>query len=137
MPRDGIGTTPVVPRTTSAELSLINDTDFLDELEQHEPRANAPALEGPAPFDDGYDGFEAGLPLDDGALQAGVPHHERAPIANPYDDEPMDEPAGAGKRIPWIAAALVLIACLTAGAATAVIFHDRLPAISAVLPASR
>ena len=129
-----------MPRTTSAELSLINDADFLDELEQfeqHEPRANAPALEAPAPFDDGYDGFETGFPIDDGALQAGVPHHERAPIANPYD-EPMDEPAVGAKRIPWMAAALVLIACLTAGAATAaVIFHDRLPAISAVLPASR
>ncbi len=134
-----------MPRTASAELSLINGADFLDELEQfgqHDARANEPALEPPPQCEDGYGGLEAGLPIDASAPQV-VPYDEGAPTGNPYDepyleDRALSGSASAEQRIPFIAVALVLIGCLTAGAATAaVIFHDRLPAISAVASASR
>ena len=82
-----------MPRTTSAELSLINDADFLDELEQvgqHDARANEPALEPPPQNQDGYGGLEAGLPIDASAPPVG-PYDEGAPTGNPYDEPYLDD----------------------------------------------
>ena len=47
--------------TTSAELSLINDTEFLEELEQFDGRAQrtpAPSLEPGPIYQDGYEALE-------------------------------------------------------------------------------
>jgi hypothetical protein len=68
-----------------------------------------------------------------------VPHHERAPIGEPYEP-PVEQSASAETHIPFMAVALVLVlvACLTAGAATAAfVFHDRVTQITALRPATR
>ena len=116
--------------TTAVELSLINDTEFVEELEQFQQLNNNA---------DGFADLENGLSMDAGALQAAVPHHERPPIGSPYDADETDGPSlPAENRIPFILGVFVLIACLTAGAATAAaLFHDRLAQITAVPPASR
>ncbi len=125
--------------TTAAELSLINHTESLEELQQFD-QPGEQVLGALAPsrntYDDGYDALESGLPM-------------HTLTTEPHEFVPVDEPYGAGsvgvevaeppqRHIPFGAAALVLAACLTAGAMTAaVVFHDRLPQISALLPATR
>ena len=64
-------------------------------------------------------------------------HQHQEPIALACDEEPI-APQPPGRNIPFAAAALVIVACLTAGAATAAfVFHDRLTAVTAALTASR
>lgn len=126
--------------TTSAELSLINDTEFLEELEQFEPpsrQAPDPSFDSPRAYDQGYDSLERGLPMDPGAPVIAAPHYDpEPPTEDPYNEPAA--PARAKRDIPFIAAALVIIACLAAGAATAVfVFNDRVTKISATQPASR
>lgn len=127
--------------TTSAELSLINDTEFLEELEQFDGGAGHPpdpSLEPPPTYDDAFDSLESGLAMDPGAPLNSAPHYDREPpIADPYND-PAAPPEAPGRTIPFMAAALVIVACLTAGAATAAfVFHDRLTSITGTRPASR
>ncbi len=60
-----------------------------------------------------------------------------APITDSYP-LPANPPSAAESSIPLIAAALVLAACLSAGAATAAyVFHDQLTHITARLSANR
>jgi hypothetical protein len=125
--------------TASAELSLINDGEFLEELEGCDP-LNEPGTDGLLQsrpmYDDAFDALESGLPMTAGAPQMTEPLQPQRPIADSYDDEPLAPPPG--RNIPFVAAALVIAACLTAGAATAaVVFHDRLSAITASPTASR
>ena len=134
---------------TAAEASLINDTEFLEELErcEHVPVSGLAPLTTCADAFDVFDvleiglpmsaatsrrdALESGLPTDGCAREAAAPHHERAPIDEPFET-PTREPAPAEKPIPFLTAALVLAACLTVGAATAaLVFHDRLTQISA------
>jgi hypothetical protein len=125
--------------TKSAELSLINDTEFLGELQKFEPEKPPtpdPSLDPQPIYADAFDSLESGLPIDAGAPEIVTPYSEQQPEANPYDDPAP--PARAERDIPMVAAALVIIACLAAGAATAVfVFNDRVATISATLPASR
>ena len=60
------------------------------------------------------------------------------PNTNPYD-EPIEGLRGpAEKPVPFVAVALILAVCLTAGAATAaLIFQDQLTRITATRAASR
>ena len=126
---------------TAAELSLINDTEFLEELEQFDPtnaRTPDPSIDPHPLFDDAYDALEGGLPIDPKAPANTAPHYEREqPTVDPYNDpaspgEPVD------RHISMTAAALVIAACLTAGAASAAyVFHARLPWVTASRPASR
>ena len=132
---------------TTEEASLINDAVFLDELEQfaradeHVPRADADAAS--LTYADAFAALETGLPMDSAAPPIGVPHHERAPhedrapLGESYEP-PSERPAPADRRVPFIAAALVLLGCLTFGAAAAaLVFHDRLTHVTAPRPASR
>ena len=140
---------------TAAEASLINDTEFLEELEGFEhvpvPRPDSrtryadafEALESGLPMNavtgesDALQGFARGVPTSPSARHGGAPHHERAPIDEPYE-APGSQPAPAGQQITFLTAALVLAACLTVGAATAaLVFHDRLTLITALRSANR
>ncbi len=131
-------------RTTAAEQSLINDTEFLGELEAsaHVTPHRPDGLFDPQPmYDDAFDAFESGLPMRAGARGISEPfqqrHEDQPPIAPAYDEEPI-APQPPARNIPLAAAALVIIACLTAGAATAAfVFQDRLTAVTAALTASR
>jgi hypothetical protein len=125
-----------MPTTTDAELSLINDAEFLDELGQFEARVQlSESVESPIRHDATFDGLDRDLPMDLDAPQSAAPLYDREPMANPYDDPPdasSHTSARAEASVPFFAAALVLVACLTAGAATAVfVFHDRLTRITA------
>jgi hypothetical protein len=121
-------------KTTSAELSLINDSELLEALEHF----------GPGPSRDGFAALEGGLPMHPGVPAIGesfappLPVPPAATAANPYDEPIEARPAPAENQIPFVAAALVIAACLTAGAATAAfIFHDQLTQITATLQAIR
>jgi hypothetical protein len=130
-----------MPTTTDAELSLINDAQFLDELGQFEARIQlSESVESPVQHDATFDRLDRDLPMDLDAPRSDSPLYDREPMANPYDD-PCDASSDTAERaeagVPFVAAALVLIGCLTAGAATAVfVFHDRLTQITAT-PANR
>ena len=121
--------------TTSAELSLINDSEFLDELEQFE----AP------PRHDGFDGLESGLPMhpEAPAIDDDLDHSTLAaahadPNTNPYD-EPIEARRGPAETpVHFVAVALILAVCMSAGAATAAyVFHDQLTRLIAPRAASR
>jgi hypothetical protein len=103
----------------------------------HQTRA-FDALESGPPMDSAareagaFDALENGLPMNPDARQTGAPHHKRARIAEPH--APSVEPAPAETHVPFLAAVLVLLACLTAGAAAAaLVFHDRVAQITALL----
>lgn len=126
---------PAMSPITAAEASLINDVEFLEELEQSEHVNERTADSGfwAPKYADAFDGLESGLPTDSTAHRIVEPQDEPTPI-----DESPELPSPAGRQIPFLAAALVLVACLTAGAVTAaMLFHDRLTQIAAVRPASR
>ena len=129
-------------RTASAEQSLINDTEFLDELEgsDHVALQRPDGLFDPRPlYDNAFHALESGLPMNAGAggTSERFQHQHQEPIARACDEEPT-APQPPGRNIPFAAAALVIVACLTAGAATAAfVFHDRLTAVTAALTASR
>jgi hypothetical protein len=88
----------------------------------------------PEPRDaDGFGRLDRGLPMNAGVLDAAMPYPQYAALGNPYDaDSASVESAPEADRIPWVAAGFVLIACLTAGAATAAyVFHDRVAQLTA------
>ena len=123
-------------KTTSAELSLINDSEFLEELGQ---------FEAPARRDQGFAALERGLPVSGGDMAIGEPFDQSYgaahadPNTNPYD-QPIAEPAvaPADRHVPLVAVALILAVCVSAGAATAAyVFHDRLTQIIVPRAASR
>jgi hypothetical protein len=119
-----------MPTTTSAEQSLVNDSEFLDELGQFYAASEERAVQPLKQWDTHLDAFESldsGLPADANAAVAGSPRHEHAAIEE-FDELPRREE----RRIPFMTAALVLLACLTAGAVTAAyVFQDRLTPITA------
>jgi hypothetical protein len=128
-----------MPTTTDAELSLINDAEFLEELTQFDPppRQMSDPVEAPRQHAT-FDGLDRGLPMDADAPEHAAPLYDREPLADPYD-EPSDAPlvVTASAGVPMLTAALVLLACLTAGAASAAfVFYPRLTQIIAT-PASR
>lgn len=128
----------------AGDASLINDAQFLEELEHFE-ELGADAAEPVVPshepleYGDALDALESGLPMQPAVPQARLAHHERAPIHEPYrlDDAPPPRPM-VETGIPFTTAAIVIVACLTAGAASAaLVFHDRVAQITAARTASR
>jgi hypothetical protein len=126
---------------TADELSLINHAEFLQELEQFQPGSQSPSARAAAPaqpeYRDSFAALDRGLDVEAGALPVAA-HDE------PACDGFAEDVAAAGirsrpeSRISMIAAAFVLLACLTAGAATAALmFSDRVGQITAVRQASR
>jgi hypothetical protein len=133
-------------RPDAGEAALINDAQFLDELEGFEHREHSPdpSLETHE-YVDAFDALESGLPMQPVAGYASQPQHARGasdryePIADEYE-APEDEPltVTAEKGISFLAAAIVLVGCLTVGAATAaLVFHDRVAQITSTRTASR
>ena len=130
--------------TTSAELSLINDSQFLEELQQND---FAPS-ETPNRVSDSrllshdpYASLDRGLPMQTGAPALETPVYVDQPVEpafEPYDD-PVPAPfAAETPQISMVTAAIVIVACLTAGAATAAyVFQDSLTRITALRSASR
>ena len=135
---------PSVPTRPDPDASLINSAEFLDELERFDDRTTSLPDSGleSAEYADAFDALESGLPTDRGAWG-----HDTLP---PQEDESRPEwsdtfaaaapsrPEPLGRSIPVMAAALVVVACLTAGAATAAfVFHDQVARITGQRPASR
>ena len=137
-----------MPSTAVAEPSLHDDAaSYLEEVESVDEIDDG----GIAP-DGGvvdtlaaeFEALDTGLPIDANPRQV-VPYHQRPPIEAP-DDAPYEAPdyqpvravSRAEANIPFRTAALVLVVCLTAGAATAaLVFHDRLSQITGTTTASR
>ena len=134
-----IGNTLGMPMTTADEASLINGVTFLEELKRFEHAAEHapdPGLRSRR-YADAFDAIESRLPRNPAAHQTVAPHHERAPIGEPNHPD-VEQPAPAKKQVPFMAAALVLAACLTAGATTAAfVLHDRVTQITARRLATR
>ena len=118
--RHGIGSAPSMSTTTDAELSLINDAEFLEELAQ-------------VGTGDPFGSLDSGLPVHAAAPPFGAPLHDLEPVGyDDYDGVAAQIGRTRNEDIPFVAAALVIAACLTAGAATAgFVFHDRLVQITA------
>jgi hypothetical protein len=117
--RHGIGNASCMPTTTDAELSLINNAELLEQL-------------GQVRAADRFGGLDSGLPMHTEAPPFGAPLHDREPVGDDDEDAPAERTARANEDIPFVAAALVIAACLTAGATTAAfVFHDRLVQITA------
>jgi len=124
--------------TTSDELSLINGSEFLEELTQRlgepAPDPSMPPPQREPAYADEFFSLDSGLPM---GADAPVPNpnaadEDREPLGHPYDAGPL--PAYEERGIPLFAAVAVLIACLTGGAAiAAVVFHDRLAVLTSLM----
>lgn len=121
-----------------AEASLINDVQFLEELERFEvpgQRRPDPTLEA-VTYDDAVDALDEGLAVDAVARPFSIPDDERPVPADTR--EPAFAPVATERRVPLMAAALVIGGCLIVGAATAAyVFHDRVAQITAPRSATR
>jgi hypothetical protein len=121
---------------------LINDAQFIEELERFgpaDPRASDPRLDARTDADafNSLDALDCGLPMDPVARRIDAPRRERALLDEPYKPF-VGTPRPVESRIPFVAAALVLVACLTLGAMTAaLVFHDQLTQITAPRTATR
>jgi hypothetical protein len=133
-----------MPSTAAAEPSLHDDAAlYLEEVESVDDiDAGTVAPDGGVAdqLAAEFEALDTGLPIDANPRQV-VPYHQRPPI-QAQDDAPDYQPVRAVTRaeanIPFRTAALVLVVCLTAGAATAaLVFHDRLSQITATTTASR
>jgi hypothetical protein len=122
-----------MPTNPSDDPPLINDVQFLEELDRLEDRGESPIEQGAhsrATSGDAFEALESGLPLKKGAPEPSALRDHPAPATEPYQ-LPAAQRRPAETRVPFVTAALVLVACLTAGAATAaLVFHDRLAEIT-------
>jgi hypothetical protein len=139
-----------MPTTTSAEQSLINDSEFLDELEQFSDAGQeSPAFmrdgvaraipldEQRRPDRDAFEALDSGLPTDAGAPVGLAPLREQGSIEE-FDAALAKLSALEERRIPLMTAAVVVLACLTAGAVTAAyVFQERLTPVTARPSATR
>jgi hypothetical protein len=147
-----------MPTTTSAEQSLINDSELSDELGQFsDARQALPAFAGqgvasPAParrgaagaaaldeqqgHPDAFEALDSGLAIDGESLGPVSPRGEGDPMESSRLPTNLSAPEPRG--IPFTTAALVLVTCLTAGAITAAcLFQDQLTHITARPSATR
>jgi hypothetical protein len=129
-----------VPTTTPDEQSLINDSEFrqaLGPFSAAEEVVAAQPLEQRPPYLDGFEALDSGLATDADASGFASPHREYVPVEE-IDELPADRPARVEFRISFMTAALVLLACLTAGAVTAAyVFQERLVPVTARPSATR
>jgi hypothetical protein len=129
-----------VPTTTPAEQSLINDSDVRQELAQFsdaEGAVEARPLEPRPPYLDGFEALDSGLATDADASGFASAQREYVPV-DEIDELPAHRSARVEFRISFMTAALVLLACLTAGAVTAAyVFQERLTPVTGRPSASR
>jgi hypothetical protein len=129
-----------VPTTTPAEQSLINDSELRQEVGQFSDSEEAVAaqpLEPRPPYLDAFEALDSGLVTGADASGFVSPLHEYVPVEE-VDEWPADRPSRAELRISFMTAALVVLACLTAGAVTAAyVFQERLMPVTARPSATR
>jgi hypothetical protein len=127
--------------TTPAEQSLINDSALGDELGSFsavEAAVPAQPVEQHPPDIDGFEALDSGLSTDADASGFASPRHEFVPVDEDDEWPAPHRPARPEFRISFMTAALVLLACLTAGAVTAAyVFQERLTPVTARPSASR
>ena len=127
-----------MPTTTSAEQSLINDSELREKPEQvsgADDLVAAQAAEPHPPYLDGFETLDSGLDAEAASFVS--PQREYVPV-DEEDEWPEDRRARSEFRISFMTAALVLLACLTAGAVTAAyVFQERIAPVSARPSASR
>jgi hypothetical protein len=120
---------------------LIDDLQFLEELDRLEDggeRPIAPVVHPRPVFDDAFDALESGLPLTSDAPEI-TPrrHHQRPPTIDRHEAAAV-QPLPAEARVSFMTAALVIVVCLTAGAAgAALVFHDQVAQITESRSATR
>ena len=121
------------PSSAAVEVSLINGVEFLEELERQDYLTEPPRpVLAPVSHDDAFDALDTDLPQMEPPFVAEQPVR-RYPLPAYDDDEPVVAPAISPR-----AAAIVILLCLSVGAATAtVVFHDQVSRISALMTASR
>jgi hypothetical protein len=129
-----------MPTNSSEDPPLIDDLQFLEELDRLEDRGertSAPAAHPRTTYDDAFDALESGLPLTSEAREITPRRHERPPTIDRHE-APAVQLAPAEARVSFITAALVIVVCLTAGAAgAALVFHDRVAQITESRSATR
>jgi hypothetical protein len=126
--------------TTSAELSLINDSEFLEELETeltsgHELHR---VSDSRLPHDL-YESLDRELPVHADAESFEPPYVDQPAASFQAYDDPIPAPlVDSDPVISMVAAAIVIAACLSIGAATAAyVFQDSLTRVTASRSASR
>jgi hypothetical protein len=129
-----------VPPTTSAEHSLINDSE---RRQEPGPSGNAEEALAPhpdesrPPYLDGFEALDSGLATHVDASSLKSQSRDYVPVDD-VDEWPADRPTRDEFRISFMTAALVLLACLTAGAVTAAyVFQERLTPVTARPSATR
>jgi hypothetical protein len=122
-----------VPTTTPAEQSLINHSEFRQvpgPFTAVEGAVAVQPLQQRPPDLDGFEALDSGLAIDADASGFVSPQREYVPV-DEVDESPAHRPARAEFRISFMTAALVLLACLTAGAvAAAYVFQERLTPVA-------
>ena len=129
-----------MPPTTPAEHSLINDSERRQEPgppgDAEEAVAAQPEEPRP-PYLDGFEGLDSGLATAPDASGFKSPSRDYVPVDD-VDEWPAGRPTRDEFRISFMTAALVLLACLTAGAVTAAyVFQARLTPVTARPSATR
>ena len=129
-----------MPTTTPAEQSLINDSELRQgpgPFSAAEAAVAVQPLEPRPPYLDGFEALDSGLVTDTDASGFVSPPREYVPVEE-VDELPADRSARGEFRISFMTAALVLLACLTAGAVTAAyVFQERLTPVTARPSATR
>jgi len=119
---------------------LIDHLQFLEALDRLEVgggSSGAQDVHSRATYGDAFEALDSGLPLKGAAPETGAPDHERTPVNEPYRAVTA-RLAPPAVRVPFMAAALVVVACLTVGAATAaLVFHDHVARITESRTATR
>ncbi len=121
-------------RTSSDDLSIINDNRFLEELDRREvadARPDRPGDRRRTRYADAFDALESGLPVGASELEPGAAPGDEASSLQ-WHEPRAAQPPSKPTRVPVVAAAFLLLVGLTAGGATAaIVFHDRVALITA------
>jgi hypothetical protein len=129
-----------MPTSPSDEPPLIDHDQFLAELDRLEVGVEGTVgqdVHSRAAYGDAFEALESGLPLKGAAPEFGGPHHEAVPAMKPYQAAVV-RLAPTQAAVPFLMAALVIVACFTAGAASAVlVFHDQVAQITEARTATR
>jgi hypothetical protein len=124
----------VMPSTSSDDLSIINDSQFLEELDRcnaSDVRSDRPGDRPRTRYADAFDALDSGLAVSPDAPEFSEPPRDDA-VGTEWHEPPVARLAPKQNRVPAMAAAFIVLVGLTAGGATAaLVFHDQVVEITA------